>query len=74
MIVEHSFVDHAGDYQKFLLSDEKIQKMAKADAQAIVDYCLGSRQKGQQNRQKVTLMVDGKKEHNQYFYRKFLLH
>lgn len=74
VIVEHSFVDHAGDYQKFLSSDEKIQKMAKADAQAIVDYCLGSHQKGQQNRQKVTLMVDGKKEHNQYFYRKFLLH
>lgn len=37
IIVEHAFIDNAGDYNKFLNNDSKLQSLGKSDAQGIVD-------------------------------------
>lgn len=37
IIVEHAFIDNAGDYSSFLNSDAKLQRLGVADAQGIVD-------------------------------------
>lgn len=38
IIVEHAYLDNSDDYYKYLSSDEKLYKLAKADAQGIVNY------------------------------------
>lgn len=37
IIVEHAFIDNAGDYSSFLSSDDKLRRLGAADAQGIVD-------------------------------------
>lgn len=37
IIVEHAFIDNSGDYNSFLNSDVKLQRLGEADAQGIVD-------------------------------------
>lgn len=38
IIVEHAFVDNEDDFENFLSNDEKIEKIAKADARGIARY------------------------------------
>lgn len=39
VIIEHCFITNASDVSNYLSSDAKIQKLAIADANAIVEYC-----------------------------------
>jgi glucan-binding YG repeat protein len=39
VIIEHCFITNASDVSNYLSSDAKIQKLALADAKAIVSYC-----------------------------------
>ncbi|MDO4338116.1 MAG: N-acetylmuramoyl-L-alanine amidase [Eubacteriales bacterium] len=39
VIIEHAFITNASDAKKYLSSDSKLRKVAKADADAIVRYC-----------------------------------
>jgi glucan-binding YG repeat protein len=39
VIIEHCFITNASDVSNYLSSDAKIQKLALADANAIVSYC-----------------------------------
>lgn len=38
VLIEHAFIDNAGDYAKYLSSDEKLSKLAVADATGIARY------------------------------------
>lgn len=42
VIVEHAFLSNEGDYRKYLSSDAKLDKLAKADAAGIMNYSLKS--------------------------------
>ena len=74
VIVEHAFVDNDKDVQQFLKNDNKIKKLAKADAQAIRDYCLGTVKQEKKEKQKVTLITDSKGKNNKYSSRMFTLY
>lgn len=71
VIVEHVFVDNDIDVQQFLKDDNKIKKLAKADAQAIRDYCLGTVKQEKDVEQRVTLIRDAKGKKNEYFKKTF---
>ena len=71
VIVEHAFVDNDKDVQQFLKDDNKIKKLAKADAQAIRDYCLGNVKMENDVEQRVTLIKDAKGKENEYFKKIF---
>ena len=74
VIVEHTFVDNDEDVNQFLADDEKIKKLASADAKAIRDYCFGTIKQEQKEEQKVTLIKDDKGKNNQYFKKTFTLY
>lgn len=74
VIVEHAFVDHKGDAKQFLDSDAKIARLAKADAKAIRNYCLGTVKQEKKERQNVTLVTSPKSEDNQYSKKTFVLY
>lgn len=74
VIVEHTFVDNDSDVKQFLSDDEKIKKLASADAKAIRDYCLGTVKQEKKETQKVTLIKDEKGKNNQYFKKTFTLY
>lgn len=74
VIVEHTFVDNDKDVNQFLADDEKIKKLASADAKAIRDYCFGTIKQDQKEEQKVTLIKDDKGKNNQYFKKTFTLY
>lgn len=74
VIVEHSFVDNEGDAKQFLNNDAKISRLAKADAKAIRNYCLGTVKQEKKERQKVTLVTSPKSEDNKYFKKTFVLY
>ena len=38
IIVEHAFIDNANDFSSFLSSDEKLERLGKADATGILKY------------------------------------
>lgn len=38
ILIEHAFLDNAGDYEKFLNSEEKLKKLGQADALGIIKY------------------------------------
>lgn len=38
VLIEHAFIDNASDYAKYLSSDEKLSKLAEADATGIARY------------------------------------
>ena len=38
IIIEHAFIDNKSDYNAFLSSDEKLRRLAKADARGIARY------------------------------------
>lgn len=67
VIVEHTFVDSKEDVEQFLKDDNKIKKLAQADANAIRDYCFGSLKLEDEMEQKVTLVRDSKGKENEYF-------
>lgn len=71
VIVEHAFVDNDKDVQQFLKNNNKIKKLAKADAQAIRDYCLGTVKMENDVEQRVTLIKDAKGKENEYFNKMF---
>lgn len=73
VIVEHAFVDHQGDAKQFLDNDAKLQKLAKADAKAIRNYCFGMEKQDKKEKQKVTLITSPKSEDNKYFKKTFVL-
>ena len=60
IIVEHSFCDSEHDYNEFLSSNEKLQKLAAADARGIARY-LGLKRKGT-GEVLPPVVVDGKKQ------------
>ena len=72
VIVEHAFVDHKEDARQFLSDDTKIQKLAKADAKAIRDYCFGKIK--YKKTEKVTLVTDEKGVHNKCFKKRFVVY
>lgn len=74
VIVEHTFVDNDEDVNQFLADDEKIKKLASADAKAIKEYCFGTIKQEQKEEQKVTLIKDDKGKNNQYFKKTFTLY
>lgn len=74
VIVEHAFVDDQGDAKQFLDNDVKISKLAKADAKAIRNYCLGTVKQEKKERQKITLVTSPKSEDNKYSEKKFVLY
>lgn len=37
IIVEHAFLSNEGDYRNFLSTNEKLDALAKADAEAIIE-------------------------------------
>lgn len=74
VIVEHTFVDNDKDVNQFLADNEKIKKLASADAKAIRDYCFGTIKQEQKEEQKVTLIKDDKGKNNQYFKKTFTLY
>lgn len=49
VILEHCFITSASDVSKFLSSDAKIQRLAIADAKAIVEYCKEVKQEPKKN-------------------------
>lgn len=74
VIVEHAFVDNQGDVKQFLNSDIKIARLAKADAKAIRNYCLGTVKQEKEEKQKVTLVTSLKSEDNKYSKKIFVLY
>lgn len=74
VIVEHSFIDNDSDAEQFLSDDKKIQKLAKADAKAITDYCFGNVKQKEEVKQKVTLIKDAKGKNNQYSSKTFTVY
>ena len=73
VIVEHAFVDNDNDVKQFLSDDEKIKKLAQADANAIKDYCFGTVKQAKRE-EKVTLIKDDKGKNNQYSKKTFTLY
>ena len=49
-----------------MLDDNKIKKLAEADAKAITDYCFGNVKQKEKVKQKVTLVKDSKRKNNEY--------
>lgn len=74
IIVEHSFIDHSEEYQKYLSDDEKIQALAQADARGIASYYqLKSKTKSKAEgvelknyKEKITLITSDDKKDNRY--------
>ena len=74
VIVEHSFIDNNEDVKQFLSDDNKIKKLAEADAKAITDYCFGNVKQKEKVKQKVTLVKDSKGKNNKYSSMTFTLY
>ncbi|MDO4943363.1 MAG: N-acetylmuramoyl-L-alanine amidase [Lachnospiraceae bacterium] len=78
ILIEHAFVDSDSDYTEFLNSNQKIKKIAEADAKGIARYYRLKR-KGEEKaedgltniEEKITLITDGDSANNQVSYKTF---
>lgn len=85
ILIEHAFIDNASDYAKYLSSDEKLSKLAVADATGIARYyqlikksenITGVEKKCQLEplvnyREKLVHAIDGNAKHNKISYRTY---
>ena len=85
VLIEHAFIDNASDYAKYLSSDEKLLKLAEADATGIARYyqlikksedIAGAEKKCQSEplvnyREKLVHAIDGNAKHNKISYRTY---
>ena len=85
VLIEHAFIDNASDYAKYLSSDEKLSKLAVADATGIARYyqlikksenTTGTEKKCQLEpltnyREKLVHAIDGNAKHNKISYRTY---
>lgn len=85
VLIEHAFIDNTSDYAKYLSSDEKLSKLAVADATGIARYyqlikksenTTGTEKKCQLEpltnyREKLVHAIDGNAKHNKISYRTY---
>lgn len=77
ILIEHSFMDHDSDYEKFLSDDEKLKALAAADARGIAAYYGLSKdgicesRKETPYEEKITLITTDHHQDNEYFTKTF---